>query len=227
MATSNTPSLIGKIYTIKTRKHCRQDGIQYIRPPGKAAYHMVLCISDPDRSNMVTVATLSTKNWDQNWEHHPFFPNTDLSSFPSSQILYFKNYTSASSSSPLSHPTFLRLDPFLIPHRMLLPTSPKKSLEVPSWEAETVWEGDRLLVETWLDEEHLELTPESLGFVLGRMRVNFAHSFPLAPPWNWRSGQVDMGLGSGKDRLAKRMGISTGNLEKRLDWIEGYQQFWR
>lgn len=38
---------------------------------------------------------------------------------------------------------------------------------------------------------------------------------------------MDMGLGSGKDRLAKRMGISTGNLEKRLDWIEGYQQFWR
>lgn len=124
---------------------------------------------------------------------------------------------------------------------MLLPTSPKKSLEVPAtfeyddgwewngedWEESRGWKEGYLSVETWLDEEHLELSPSSLGFVLGRMSANFAHSFPLSPPWNWRSGEVDMGLGSGKERLAKRMGISRENLEKRLEWVEGCQQFWR
>lgn len=69
------------------------------------------------------------------------------------------------------------------------------------------WTKERLSVENWLDEEHLELAPASLEFVLGRMRDRFAHSFPIAPPWDWRSGEVDVELRSGKDRLARRMGI--------------------
>lgn len=89
------------------------------------------------------------------------------------------------------------------------------------------WKDEYLCVETWLGDEHLELVPESLEFLLERMRIRCKHEFPLEPLWMWRSGEVDAGVGGGRERLARRMEISRGNLETRLDWREGYRDFWR
>ncbi|QDS77596.1 hypothetical protein FKW77_001877 [Venturia effusa] len=258
MATGNTLSPIGKLYTMKTRSHCEKDGHQYVKPLGRAAYHMALCISAPDVDNWVTVVTLSTKAYEQGIEFHPIYPNPS-----SGTTLYLKNFTTPTRPSPLLKPTYLRLEPFPIPLEMLLPVSPKCRIYVPTyhdeerdwstidpawkidprdWKEETLcvetwlngvckvnplgWKEELLCVETWLNDEHLELVPESLEFVLGRMERLFADEFPLERLWEWRRGEVGE-VGGGRDRLARRMGISRGNLEMRLEWWEGYKDFWR
>lgn len=63
--------------------------------------------------------------------------------------------------------------------------------------------------------------------VLGRMRNRSVYLFSLAPLWLWRSGEIDKGVGGGKERLARRMGVSREDLVKRLEWLEGYGAFWQ
>ncbi|KAE9991865.1 hypothetical protein EG327_010743 [Venturia inaequalis] len=187
MAPNDSPACMGKLYTFKTQDECHRERIRYWAPKGNAGGHMAVCVTEPDNQKVVYVVTVTSKDYDRDWEFVPMY-RTSLER-PNNNGQYrfcleFEGYPSAFSYSPISCPdrSYLRLEPFDIGLEMLKPVHPNGR-----------------------GAEHLSLTPESLHFVEHRLLSVFGRDFwekcnPLL--WN-RSGEISLVNGNAKARMAE------------------------